>query len=1158
MTSIANVFDIQGRFLRSAHLERDFRDPSALHGYIVTRGIRDSVDRIASGLDPRSGQRAWRITGDYGSGKSSFALLLSHLFSGRGAELPTTIKRLVNVEKYAARARLLPILITGSREPLSLALIRGLKQAVATLPRNPKLKKTINTLAAISGSQLSETDDAILQLIQRVASDAMESGATTGLLIILDELGKFLEFAALHPERQDILVLQKLAELSARSGETPVFTVGLLHQGFNAYTDQLSQTLQREWEKVAGRFEELLFDQPLDQITHLIANALNVRTGSAPRGWESRASKLMRQALAIGWFGPGASSTSLVEISEAIYPIHPTVVPVLVRLFSRFGQNERSLFSFLLSNETFGLQAFGQQPASLTSLFGIYNLYDFAAANFGHRLGLQSYRNHWNHIDALVRSFSAKDELQLRVLKTIGLLNLINASELQPTEAAIVAALGDGASRTEASVRDAIKDLHQEKKLLYFRGGKAGYWLWGHTSINLEVAYEEAGKVVGSHRQVTDLIKHYLDTRPIVARRHYIQTGNLRHFEVQYCSTLELERVLADDLRRSDGKLVIPLLETREEILQAQSIVAKTPTQPGVLVGITDPLASLGGLIQEVERWTYIEKTTPELKDDRYAYEEVARRLATATLTLERRVQHYVGLREASQSGELMPIRWFRDRKHQPVTTVSSFLSLLSDVCDELYIRSPIVHNELLNRRALSSAAAAARMRLLERMLESSNKAFLGMDPSKKPPEMSMYLSVLQETLLHRKIEESWVLAAPERECDPCNFGPVLDWIQRFLAERPDQRVNVEAIFSQLRCPPFGVRDGLLPLLLLITVLQHQHEIAVYEDGTFKSKLIGPDLLRLTKDPNSFELQWVKIEGLRLEIFNKLASLFDLPPETSSQSQILDIVRPLCQFVANLPVYTRQTSRVDDQTRRIREAILEAREPAKLLFQELPVACGVEPFIHGSNWDKHRNEAASFVDQLRRSLETLKVTMPALRDRISQQITKSFGLPAAVSRFQEIRDELAQRSERLLVNVADIELKAFCLRLFDNRMPEADWIDSVGSLIATSPPSRWKDQDEDVFREKLGAMVQRFLRVESANFESSAGARGTGQAMRIALTKQDGVERHEVIYLNSKEQQSVKKITEELLLWVGSDHRIALSALTKLTWELLDRRNEQQ
>jgi hypothetical protein len=1156
MSKIADLFNIQGRFWRSAQLERDFYDPSALKGYVVTPTIRDSIDRLAQGLEPQSGQRAWRITGDYGSGKSSFALLLAQLFSGRAEELPTSVKQRLNIERVSADNRLLPVLITGSREPMTIALLRGLKEAMTSLPANEDRKKLIKKLDSSLRLGLGDIDKSALGLIQRTATQLVRTELATGLLILLDELGKFLEFAALHPERQDILILQQLAELSTRSRENRIFTVGILHQGFNAYAEQLSEASQREWEKVAGRFEELLFDQPLEQITQLIASALNVRRSATPSGWKFRAAKLMSRALSLGWFGPGAPESSLTEIGQGIYPLHPSIIPVLVRLFRRFGQNERSLFSFLLSSEPFGLQAFCQQPAHLASLYRIHDLYDFAAANFAHRLGLQSYRNHWNHIDSLVRSFSGKDELQIRVLKTIGLLNLINAPELQPTDGAVTTALGDGIRAKEEAIRSAIKDLHQEKQLLYFRGAKAGYWLWGHTSINLEIAYEEAGKLVGAHRSVTETIKRYLDTRPIVARRHYIRTGNLRHFEIRYCSASDLERNVSDELHGSDGRLVIPLSETKEEMLSAESIATKSLVHPAVLVGITEPLASLRGLIYEVERWAHIEKSTPELKDDKYAYEEVMRRLAVATLTLERRVQHYVGLREASQTGELMPIRWYREGKRQLVTTSSSFLSLLSDICDEVYDQSPTVHNELLNRRVLSSAAAAARMRLLERILESSSKPYLDMDPSRKPPEMSMYLSVLQETRLHRSVEEGRsILATPEEGDDPCHLRPALLWTHRFLAERPEERVSVKTIFSNLRQPPFGIRDGLLPLLLVAIVLEYQHEIAVYEDGTFKSRIIGPDVLRLTKDPKCFELQWVKIEGVKLEVFERLTNLFELPCGPSIKPEILDIVRPLCQFVAKLPLYTRQTFRLTERTRRVREAILDAREPAGLLFRDLPIACGMRPVRQLGSRNTNNKEIELFIDELRHSLEELKVAMGELRIRISQLIQKSFGR-LNLSEFQNVRDELAQRSERLLVNVTDIELKAFCLRLFDNNMPQSDWIESIGSLVANVPPSRWKDQDEDVFQEKLGAIVQRFLRVESVNFASGTD-RLPVDATRIAITQQDGSEQHEVIYLSKDEQLDAKKIAENLRRVLGSGDRITLAALSKITWEMLERKNER-
>ena len=84
------------RFLRSAHLERDFHDSTALSGYVLTDFSRDCLSRMATGLKPRSGQRAWRVTGDYGSGKSSFALLLAHWLAGDDAKFPPQIRKAGN------------------------------------------------------------------------------------------------------------------------------------------------------------------------------------------------------------------------------------------------------------------------------------------------------------------------------------------------------------------------------------------------------------------------------------------------------------------------------------------------------------------------------------------------------------------------------------------------------------------------------------------------------------------------------------------------------------------------------------------------------------------------------------------------------------------------------------------------------------------------------------------------------------------------------------------------------------------------------------------------------------------------------------------------------------------------------------------------------
>src|SRR5437868_1581127 len=67
---------IAKRYVRSVELNRDLEDPDALDGYVITPSVRDAVRRILSGLVQSSTQRAFRITGPYGAGKSAFAVLL--------------------------------------------------------------------------------------------------------------------------------------------------------------------------------------------------------------------------------------------------------------------------------------------------------------------------------------------------------------------------------------------------------------------------------------------------------------------------------------------------------------------------------------------------------------------------------------------------------------------------------------------------------------------------------------------------------------------------------------------------------------------------------------------------------------------------------------------------------------------------------------------------------------------------------------------------------------------------------------------------------------------------------------------------------------------------------------------------------------------------
>ena len=1139
---VADLLRVKDRFLRSVHLERDFDDRAALSEYVVTPLVRDSLEQVLSGTAAQSGRRAWRVTGDYGSGKSSLALALARLVSHAPTPLPAPLKQSVDFRKLGGRPRLVPVLVTGSREPIAVAVLRAVRRALEDLCVRGKKPEVLTHIQALADADGPPDDAAVVRAVERANAFVCQTERGTGLLLILDELGKFLEYAALHPERQDVYFLQALAEAAARSGRQTLLVVGLLHQGFNAYAEQLTQAAQKEWEKVAGRFDEVLFNQPLDQLTGLVADALRVQTDRLPRTIAAHAKRDMTTAVGLGWYGVAARA-DLGGLAPQLYPLHPTVVPVLTRLFARFGQNERSLFSFLFSDEPFGLRAFAERPLRGAGFYRLPDLYDYARANFGHRLGVQSYRSHWNQVESVVESFPKDDAVRVDLLKAVAVLNLIDAPDLLATDAALALAVGPDGEGNEALT--ALRALRREARVLYHRGEAGGYCLWPHTSVNLDRAYQDATRAVGTPRPIAPHLRADLEARPLVARRHYIETGNLRHFAVRYGAADELPDLLAAGVGRADGTILVALCETEDDRRAAVAFAGSAPlaARPEVLVAVSSPLGALAGLVQEVHRWQWVAQNVPELNHDGYAAEEVSRQLDAARQSLERRLRSYVGLRQFDQGSEL---RWFRCGRPLAAGGGRQLLSSLSDICDEVYGEAAWVRNELVNRDAPSSAAVAARMRLIERIFRNGGEPLMGMDPEKAPPEMSMYLSVLREAGLHHEDGGVWAVGLPPKGTDPCRVRPVFARMLEVLEDRQEGRVPLPELFAALRLPPYGLRDGLAPLLFAVFAIEHEQDVAFFEKGAFLRSVGGLEFQRLIKEPERFEVQYCRMGGVRAAVLDKVFRLLQPGQTRPDKSDILDVVRPLCEFAAQLPVYTHRTGSLSAHAGAVREALLQAEEPASLLFAQLPEACGVGPL--GADTSPKKGVVERFVERLRAALDELRTTYPLLLERMKADVAAALARPG---RFDEVRAAAAATAGRLLVAVSDPRLKGFCLRLADDRLAEREWLEALGGFVCSKPPGKWTDGDARAFGEELARLAGHFRRVESATFPGRADA--PVDAVRLAVTRADGREVDRVIYVGADEEARAKVLEADIVRMLTAEDRVGLVAATRALWQCLDR-----
>ena len=1142
-TKISDLFQISGRFLRSIHLERDFNDPDILKDYILSDYSVNCLRRISKGLETASGHRAWRITGDYGTGKSSFALFLAHWLSGRVEDYSTDLGKRIDYAPFTDNPpRFVPVLVTGSRAPLGPAIVEGIRTCLFSSGSNGKTNTLMKKLENALQSNENARDDQIVELVMEANHYAIRSGQGNGLIVVIDELGKFLEFSALYPEKQDVYLLQRLAEAASRSREKPFFIIGLLHQGFNAYADQLAQSAQREWEKVASRFEELVFNQPLEQMSTLIASALRVRTDRFQNSFLAAAKAKMAAAIDIGWYGAAPAKQLLMENAAKLYPIHPTVLPVLIRVFNRFGQNERSLFSFLLSNEPYGLQHFAEKNLENGLNYRLCDLYDYVHANFGYRLVVQTYRSHWNHIDSMIESFSANSELELKILKTVGILNLVNQHDLLATEDSVQLSLA-GPDLGPGEIAGVMKNLRENRHVLYFRGAAGGFCLWPHTSVDLDQAYGNASKAIGQLKNVAGIVKNHIDSTPVVARRHYIQTGNLRYFSIQYCSVSNLVSTIKNMDDTADGMIIVPLCETMSERKTALELAdhPKLKSKPEVLMAVPPPLHALEGLVQEAQRWEWIAKNTPELNTDRFAAEEVSRRKEYSRSALLRRINSFIGLRQFTGA---LDLELFRKGKRISVANGRDLLSELSNICDEVYCKGPRLKNELVNRRIPSSAAAAARMRIIEKMLRQSDKPLLGMDSKKKPPEMSVYLSVLKQSMLHQQYGNTWKIGLPKKDSDRCGILPVFKQIEKIVKSKPDSRIPLSKIYKELSSPPFGVREGLIPIFLAAFKLMHEHEIAFYEEGSFLKTVFGEEFQRLIKCPENFEIQYCKIDGIRIEFFYKILGALELD-KVDAKPEILDIVQPLCVFASDLPQYVQNTKRLSNIAISVRNAILAAREPVKLLFEDLPLACDFDPINEQS--DIKNETDRDFVRCLKDALIELKMAYPELRERLKRQLLNAFDYAHS---FSKMRKSVAARAEHLAIAISEPKLKAFCLRLMDENLPEVEWIESVGSYLVSKPPEKWNDNDEDRFEQQLLQLVLRFSRVESIIF-SKTGNSKNGAGMRLSLTQSDGDELNNVIFIAQEDEDEIKKLKQSVSAMISKHKHIGLAAAYLAIWENL-------
>lgn len=1128
--------ELDGRFMRSIALDRDITDVRALESYLITPSTVAALRQIGKTLHEHSHQRAWKIVGPYGSGKSALGLLIANLLEGpkrhrkifeKLAEVSPATDKL-----FRPGANRLPVALVGSRSSIGDALAYQIFKLIELWGKTRQItafrKKIDLNAKSYDGRPLNA---AAIDLLRDFIVVVQDQGYS-GVLLLVDEMGKFVEHAALSPENGDLIVLQKIAELACQPDDDSLVVVAMLHQHFSEYARGVGRSLEDEWHKVAARFEEIAFDEPIERYVQFAAHTLGLKLDSSTNELvRAQARHLYDEAQkrSILRF-QGANDAKILKAPQCLYPLHPLAIATMAVVAKRYGQSERSFHAFLRGHELFGLRDFAtRHSVDANRWLSLHDIFDFLASGHSLRFRDLSLERRWVFACSTVERAENKLAVDISVFKCIAVMELANSVLRVPTTPDLLHfALAPALHVSE--IDQALESLVARGLLLY-RRQRNEYVLAVSDAVNIEALFEEANQHPEAELALLG-IRRLTSARSVIANRHYDHTGVIRTMKVVVgtADAWPTNDHVLDDGIQPDGYFHIVLMN--QSSTQESSLVTRR------LKKIDEPLTltcalSLSPIAKQAlmnhSKWCLVHDKVSRKRIDPWSSRYVEVRVAEAREEVERLV-----LSELIPQAEKPTLGFYYLGAIVAGSTSMNLSRAASWLFDSVFPNCPRVVNELINKDRPTAAITSARQRLFELLLSGKTDAPL-FAQSEFPPERLITSTLLRDTgILVEDKQGGWKLQDPIA-------GATLDiahvWGKIGELLRQDERPSFADVLEELSKSPLGLRVGPAGVWVVMYLLTHKRTCAVFERNTFVLELTIDHLARMFKNPGQFNLRELQLDDKSTRLLhdyrNGLAAVGYEPEGTLCH---LEIARAAIRWASHLPEYSSETLSISVDAKLVRTTIKRATDPIAMLTKQLPEI-----------YEQSKSKGKSFEKWFASALAEISLTHRRLQDDVTRALAEEFALPGSL---KQIRAQLQQDCSEAVTELADPRLKSFILRCTDITLTDEKWLDSIASLLVQRPIDAWKDDTLSQFRQSLVELCGHYKRWIKLIRQSGRSKRIGERFMAVTMTLPDGEETSVFLSANAQAKQLAVSVIKSAIERADGDADLALASLAQALTDL--------
>ncbi|GAO29923.1 hypothetical protein [Geofilum rubicundum] len=1071
---MANNFTTSVNIIRDT--DRDF-------DYIPTPNARQVVSQIVN--DFKKGIRSFNVVGTYGTGKSSFLWAFEKSVQGS--------KRYFD-PNFIGGASFEFIKIIGSYSSI-------IEQFANTFDVQTKKDLQENILSEIFNAYYSIDNE------------------NKVLFVLIDEFGKFLEYASKHNPENELYFIQQLAEF-CNNPKHNVVLITTVHQSIESYAYSLSITQKQEWTKVKGRFREITFNEPVEQLLFLASEYVaehfdSKRSNTAIK----KCLKLTTEAKAFNF-----NKEFLNEIASNLYPLDMLSANILTLSLQRYGQNERSLFSFLESTDHTGLMRYDRQENPFYNLSNVYdylnfNFYSFLTSKYNPDFSFWSSIR--SSIEEVERTFDSSINSYVKTVKTIGLLNVFAASGSILDLNFLIDYLKMACGIPDAKIL--IKNL-EAKNIIRYRSHSKRFILFEGTDLDIQTALIEAGNRISEVVDITTLLNKHIRFSPVFAKQYSFAKGTPRYFEF-VISDYPTDRKIEGEI---DGSVILVF----NGKLKESDIINKSKKQEeAIIYCFFKNSDEIKNLLFEIEK---IEKVIQENHEDKVAKRE----LENIVESQIRLLNHYITDSIYTGSKE---VKWFFKGKEKQIANKKDFNKLLSQVCSTVYDSTPVFKNELVNKHKISSSIHSAKRNYFKALANNWDKDNLGFEDSRFPPEKTIYLSLLKENGISPIRENTTgVISIDENS----SFNKLWNASVDFLDSAKSEQLRISELADLLSKRPFKLKQGLIDFWIPTFLFLKRDDFAIFNDESYIPYLSEENLELIAKYPDKYSIKTFDIEGVKLDIFNSYRTFLNQSTEQKFDNKsFIETIKPFLVFYKQLPSYAKNTKRLSPSALRIRQAISTSKDPEETFFEAFPNALGISL----SALQNDKSKLQSYTTNLQDAVRELRTAYDELLKRFEDFICNEF-IGKSVD-FEDYKEYLQKRFSKLKKHMLLSNQKSFIQRLDSPLDDKKAWLNSIGQAITGKTLEMFSDEDEILLYERFKSMI---LELDSLTKISKADVDENqedviGVKIDSFFSKIDP----KVVRIPKNKSKEIDLLKTELRNKLGKDNTSNIAAVLNLLKELL-------